>query len=163
MATRLGSRITAHWLTLHALALLSATLHAVVDWHIGLFGPTSSTLSLPQAGVAVGMSLVTALWALGLAWAARDEARGHVTVLIVALLWGFLGNGLVIAACPPPCADGFPYQDLSHVGSLVFGAAASWASWRRWRASRGDAGWLVPASVLAVITGLFALQAFLAP
>lgn len=91
-----------HWLLLHALAITAATVHANIESHIGLFGASSSVVSPPQAGLAFGMSLLTALWAIGLGWAALEEARGHATVSSIALLWALLGNGVVFAACPPP-------------------------------------------------------------
>lgn len=148
-----SNRLTASWLHLHVVAIIAATVHAIIDWHIGLFGASSSVVSPSQAGIAFGMSVLIALWALGLAWAGSGEARGHATAFTVALLWGFLGNGAAIVACLPPCADGFPYQDLAHVGSLVFGGAAAWASWRQLKDADGTAGWLVP-GIAAVMTAV---------
>lgn len=162
MTSSLGDRLEGHWLLLHTLAITAATVHAITDWHIGLFGASSSVVSPPQAGLAFGMSLLTALWAIGLGWAALEEARGHATVFIIALLWAFLGNGVVIAACPPPCLDGFPYQDISHVGGLVFGAAAAWVSWRQLKQADGNPGWFMPVVTFGVIVGVLALEAFLA-
>jgi hypothetical protein len=108
------------------------------------------------------MSLLTAMWAIGLGWVALGEARGHATVFIIGLLWAFLGDGVVIAACPPPCADGFPYQDISHVASLGFGAAPAWASWRQLKQTDGISGWFMPVFTFGIITVVFALEAFLA-
>lgn len=162
MSSSLQDWLEENWLFLHALAMSAATLHAIIDWHIGLFGTSSSVVSLPQAGIALGMSLLTGLWAIALGWAALGEARGHATVFIIALGWAFLGNGVVIAACPPPCADGFPYQDISHVGSLVFGAEAAWVSWRQLKQIAGHPGWFIPVFTFAVIVVVFALGAFLA-
>lgn len=162
MPPSLTNRLAASWLLLHVVAMIAATSHAIIDWHIGLFGASSPAMSPSQAGLAFGMSLLTALWAMGLAWSANGEARGHATALTVALLWGFVGNGVVIAACPPPCADAFPFQDLAHVGSVVFGGAAAVASWRQLKAADGNAGWLVPGIAVGVTAGVFLLESFLA-
>lgn len=162
MAPSIPERLTANWLLFHAVAIPMATVHAIVDWHIGLFGPSSPVLSPTQAGVAIGMSVVTAFWAVGLAWAARGEARGHATAFVVALLWGFAGNGVAIVGCLPPCPDGFPYQDLSHVGSLVFGGAAAWASWRQLRVTDGVTDWLVPVLAGGVTVLVLVLESLLA-
>jgi len=162
MSSSLGDRLQTNWLPVHAIAVVAATAHAIMDWQSGLFGASSSVLTPAQAGIAIGMSLITGLWVLGIGWAARGEARGHATVLIIALLWAFLGNGLVIAACPPPCADGFPYQDLTHVGSLVFGAGATWVSWKQLRQSGSTPTWLMPTLTFAVIAVVFVLEASVA-
>ena len=162
MSSSRGDQLQIYWLPVHALAAVAATAHAVIDWHVGLFGASSSVLTPTQAGIAIGMSLITGFWVLGIGLAARGEARGHATVLVIALLWAFLGNGLVIAACPPPCADGFPYQDLTHVGSLVFGAGATWVSWKQLRQSGSTPTWLMPTLTFAVIAVVFVLEASVA-
>lgn len=61
-----------------------------------------------------------------------------------------------------PRVDGFPYRDISHVGSLVFGAAAAWVSWRQLKQADGKPGWFMPVFPFGVIVGVLALEAFLA-
>lgn len=159
--TSLSGRLTESWLLIHVIAIIPTSVHAIIDWHIGLFGASSAVVSPSQAGIAFGMSVLTALWAVGLAWGARGEARGHATAFTVALLWGFFGNGAAIVACLPPCAGGFPYQDLAHVGSLVFGGAAAWASWRQLREAEETPRWLVPGLATVVSIVVFVLESLL--
>jgi hypothetical protein len=37
--------LKANWLLLHALAITAAILYAIIDWHIGLFGASTSVVS----------------------------------------------------------------------------------------------------------------------
>ncbi len=76
--------------------------------------------------------------------------------------WAALGNGLPLVLCLPPCAGGYPHQDLlAHVGSLLFGGWAAYASWRAARASKqplGHGGWLIPGAALVAVVTLYVLE-----
>lgn len=43
--------------------------------------------------------------------------------------WGFLNNGAIAVAAAPPPSAAFPYQDITHFGSLAFGGLAAYATW----------------------------------
>ena len=101
-------------------AILFSFVHYLIDWHIGLFGETSEDVSILQAALVFLSGLLYAAWAVMLGSA--EAKRSHAAALLVfSGGWTFLGNGLVIFACLPPCEAGFPYQDIAHVGSLLFG------------------------------------------
>ncbi len=52
-----------------------------------------------------------------------------VSVLVLDLGYALLANGVaVLAACPPPCAGAFPYQDISHIANVIVGAWAGYAT-----------------------------------
>ena len=151
-------------LVLNALALAFSLAHLLVDWHIGLFGASSQAVSGSQAALLWLASFLYAGWGLGLAAAARGARAGLLSLVTLSAGWAALGNGLPLVFCLPPCAGGYPHQDLTHVGSLLFG---SWAAYARWQAARaseqplGRGGWLFPAAGLVVVVALYALEAAL--
>jgi hypothetical protein len=51
----------------------------------------------------------------------------------MAVGWAFLSNGAVAVAAAPPPSAAFPYQDITHFGSLVLGGLAAYATWRKMR------------------------------
>src|SRR5687767_3209238 len=118
------------WLWPNALALVFSFVHYVQDWHIGLFGATSNDVSMAQAALVIVSALIYGCWAVSLVVAALGNKCGLLSVVIINIGWAFAGNGLVIAACPPPCQGAFPFQDIAHVGSLVFGIWGAYAAWR---------------------------------
>jgi hypothetical protein len=120
------------WLTVHTLAIGFSLSHLFLDWQFNLFGSSTNSLSTVQALVLVTGAAVYALWAAALALAGQGSRRGMIATLVFSGLGG-LGNGLSIVACPPPCSGAFPFGDISHIGSLVFGA---WAMIESWRALR---------------------------
>jgi hypothetical protein len=72
---------------------------------------------------------------VSLAVAAGDGQGGLSSAFVLSLLWAFLGHGAIaIMAAPPPSAA-FPYQDITHFGSLIFGGLAAYATWKAMRAS----------------------------
>src|SRR5215217_621044 len=95
------------------------------------------------------------------------STSGRVVLLNLGTLsagWSVLGNGLPLAFCPPPCASAFPYQDLAHVGNLLFGTWAASACWRAARTSEqppGRTAWMLPGVALVAVVALFALEALL--
>lgn len=58
-----------------------------------------------------------------------------VNALVVAALWAFLWNGVIRLVVSPSPSSAFPYQDIAHISSIVFGAGATATIWRaaRWR------------------------------
>lgn len=111
--------------------------HVILDWHAGLFGPMAPVIRPVQALVLVVGASLYAAWASVLTLAGQGSRVGLVATLVASAVGG-LGNGLVIVYCPPTCDAAAPFGDLTHVGSLVFGAWAMYESWRAltWRPTR---------------------------
>jgi len=123
------------WLLLNVTALGSGLAHTLIDLHLGLFGESSSSMSLLQAINIVMTCLVVAWYALSLGVVTETARPGLSAAFVLSVGWVFLGNGLAIVLAPPP-ADAFPYQDLAHVFSLVFGALAAIGTWREMKRTR---------------------------
>jgi hypothetical protein len=123
------TQTSSRWLLAHTLAIGFSLAHLTLDWHLDLFGAADTNLSFAQASTLVIGSLVYALWAMGLSQAGQGKRNGIWLTIYTAGLGG-LGNGLSIVFCPPICGAVFPYGDLSHIGSLIFGAWAIYESWR---------------------------------
>src|SRR5215207_11574709 len=149
---------------LTALALAFSLAHFLVDWHISLFGASSEILSVSQAALVGLVCFLYAWWGVSLAAAALGARAGLLSLATLSAGWSVLGNGLPLAFCPPPCASAFPYQDLAHVGNLLFGTWAAYESWRAARASPqppGRGAWMLPGVALLTVVALFALEALL--
>ncbi len=152
-------RRTSPWLWLSALALGVSLTHVLIDWHIGLFGASSMHMSALQAGLVLLFGLVAAWWALALALASQGKKSALVSLLVLDIGFALLANGVaVLAACPPPCAGAFPYQDISHIANLLVGAWAAYATWRAVRASAEPIRWLAPTATIALLVIVFAVQ-----
>ena len=149
------------WLWLNIVALVFSLIHILIDFSIGLWGKSSAVLSAVQMLNILFIALTYGFWGLALAWAARGERRGLVTVFALTLLWSFLGNGVIgLLAAPPPSAA-FPYQDLAHLGNVIFGGLALWALWRPMRAGRGPSDWRHTLIPLALLVAVFAVESIL--
>jgi hypothetical protein len=101
----------------------------ILDWHLDLFGPTSSVLTAAQAVVLVLGATIYALWASAFVVASGGNKLGMAATLMLCAIGG-LGNGLSILACPPPCRGASPFGDITHLGSLIFSVWAIYESWR---------------------------------
>jgi hypothetical protein len=128
------TQTSSRWLLAHTLAIGFSLAHLTLDWHLDLFGAAETNLSFAQAATLLIGSSVYALWAMGLSQAGQGKRNGMWLTIYTAGLGG-LGNGLSIVFCPPICGAAFPYGDLSHIGSLVFGV---WAIYESWRALKLD-------------------------
>jgi hypothetical protein len=111
------------WLAVHTLAIGFSLMHLTLDWHLDLFGPARDWLTLSQTLTLVIGSTLYALWAMSLTMAGQGSRRAMIATIVTGALGG-LGNGFTIVYCPPICGAAFPWGDLSHVGSLIFGAWA---------------------------------------
>jgi hypothetical protein len=124
------------WLWLNITALAFALAHVFIDFHIGLFGQSSIHMSLLQAGNILVLVLINAWWVACLVSAVPDNGHlrsrwtGLSGAFAIAFIWAFLGNGLVAVFAAPPPSAAFPYQDITHFGSLVFGGLAAFATWK---------------------------------
>ena len=120
----------------NAAALAASLAHVFIDHHIGLFGESSSAMSPLQAAIIFILCLVYGCWSISLGLATSGYRAGLLGTFTLTVVWAFLANGLVgLAACPPPCQSAFPYQDIAHVSSLVFGTLAAYTTWQKIRAT----------------------------
>ncbi len=142
-------------------AIASSLAHLFVDVFIGLFG-SGKAMSFPQALLLFAVAALYGWWPVAFVMTERREPGGPAALLLLCGLWAALGNGVAgLVGCPPPCANAFPYQDLTHVASLVFGAAASYAIWRAHRgALTFRARW--PVTAIALVLAVIAAGALLA-
>jgi hypothetical protein len=152
--------ISAWWSVFTALALGVSLVHVLIDYSVGLYGRSSSFMSALQATNIVMIALIYACWLAAMAWAGRGQKTAGVCLLVLTIGWTFLGNGLVvIAACPPPCRDAFPYQDIAHLSNVIFGALATYTIWRTMRAWTGRISWSFPLSLIGVLVVAWAVSA----
>ena len=109
----------------------------LIDVYIGLFG-AGKTMSLTQAFLVFVLAGLYGWWAAALAGAAQGERGLTLALLIVAVVWVALGNGVAgLVGCAPLCPNATPSQDVTHVSSLVFGALAAYADWQLFRTQTG--------------------------
>ncbi len=149
------------WLLLNVAALGSCLAHTFVDQHLGLYGKTSSSMSLLQATAIVLTCLVVACWILCLASATAAPRAGLSGAAVLAVLWAFLANGAAAAVVAPPPADAFPFQDLVHLSSTAFGGLAAIATWRELKRTATPWNWVWSVGTTAVLIGLFVTQSVL--
>src|SRR5688572_7546474 len=108
------------WLALNLAALAASLAHGFIDFHLGLFGTSSQIMSPLQAGNIFLACSVIACWSLSLATAQSGTRPGLSGAFTLAIGWALLGNGTAFVFAPPP-ASAFPYQDIAHFSSLIFG------------------------------------------
>ncbi len=130
------SQRTLVWVTL---AFSASVWHLLIDGQIGLLGPTSETMTLLQGTSLLLDAALIGVWlflAPG-AVAGKPSALGALALLV--LLEPVLFDGAVAIVVAPPPAAAFPYKDIAHVLSLVFGVTAllamrqdtGWGAWSR--------------------------------
>jgi hypothetical protein len=161
MTERGEPRLLKMWATWGALALAFSLIHALIDFQVGLFGPSSENMTAGQALLIALVSLLYAWWGVSFSWAGASGARaaGLAGLLVLAFLWSFVANGLVgVAACPPPCSGAWPYQDIVHFGNVIFGGLASAATWRAVRLNSGPARWPAALTGVGLTVAILALQ-----
>jgi len=143
------------WIAWTSAALVASLVHVLVDLHIGLYGETSSRVSWLQAANLFSTSLVYGWWIYAAAVAATGDKSALVSALVIAVLWAFLWNGVVGLAVSPPPSSAFPYQDIAHASSIVFGACAGVSIWRVSRSIDAEVSWAMP-----IVAGVVLLLAF---
>ena len=149
------------WIAWTAAALMASLFHVLVDFHIGLYGGASSAMSLLQAANIVLTSLVFGWWIWATAVGVSGNESALVGALVVAALWAFLWNGVVGLFVSPPPSSAFPYQDIAHLTSIVFGAGAAVEIWRVARPIELGVSWTVPVLSVAVLMAAFVVQSVL--
>jgi hypothetical protein len=104
--------------------------HLMLDWGVDVIGgPVGAVVTPTQALVLVVGAALYAAWTSALVVAGQGSRRAMAATLPLCAT-GALGNGLSIVACPPPCGGAAPLGDLTHIGSLAFGAWALYESRR---------------------------------
>jgi hypothetical protein len=123
-------------LWLNAIAISFSLVRVQIDF--GLVLIVLSELVWLEGALLAFLAFVYGWWAWSLARAGRDSRSGLVSMFAMCLLWAG-GNGAAgLLSCPPPCGGLIPYNplaDISHIGSLVFGAGAAFTTWKVVRAN----------------------------
>lgn len=151
------------WILLNAAALAASLSHVLIDSAIGLYGNSSAMMSPLQAANILLICLLYAYWMLLIAW--MESARKSVLISLFLLtgLWSFLANGAAgLGACPPLCRSAFPYQDIAHISSLIFGGLAAYTTWRIIKTTAGPIDWWLPGYTIALLLAAFVVQSALA-
>ncbi len=152
-----------NWILLSAAALAMSLAHVLIDYHIGLYGSASSTaMSSLQAANIFLTCLVYACWVASLGLAMGGYRSGLLATLLITVGWAFLWNGAIgLIVCPPPCRGAFPYQDIAHMGSLVFGALAAYTTWQKISDTTGPINAFLTACIVVVVLAAFVVQSVL--
>ncbi len=149
-------------LIVNGAALAVVLLHVLIDFHIGLYGSSSEVMTPAQAANALRIAVTASGWMIALGVSMRGSRTGTACALAFVVVWGLVFNGLVAFLVVPPPSAAFPYQDIAHVGGIVFGGLAAYVLWERMQSQEGtiDRGYLVVALgwllLIAPILGFFA-------
>lgn len=121
----------------NGIALTVVLLHVLIDFHIGLFGETSQVMTLAQAANAFQFALMAAGWMVALTIAMRGSRTGTACAIAIVAVWGLILNGLVAFLLVPPPSAAYPYQDLTHIGGILFGGLATYTLWEQLKRQEG--------------------------
>ena len=145
---------------LNGAAIATSLAHVLIDVYIGLFG-AGKTMPLAQALLVFVIAGLYGWWAAALAGAAQGERGLTLSLVLLSAVWVALGNGVAgLVGCAPICPNAAPYQDLTHIASLVVGAAAAYADWRLFREQSGPVRarfWVTAALFLIALVATQAL------
>jgi hypothetical protein len=152
----------AGWMVLNAAALAASLSHVLLDYVIGLYGKSSEILSPLQAISILLVCLVYGYWMLVMGWANGARKSALISLLLLTGVWSFLANGAAgLGACPPLCRSAFPYQDIAHISSLIFGGLATYTTWQRIRSTAGPIDWWLPGYTIILLLAAFVIQSVL--
>ena len=149
------------WVAWTAAALLASLVHVLIDSHIGLYGETSSQMSLLQAANVFLTSLIYGWWVYVVGVASTGNKSALVSTLIIVVMWVLLANGVGALAVAPPPSSAFPYQDIAHFSCIVVGVGASAALWRARRSMAGKVSWAMPVAAGIILFLVFVVQSVL--
>ena len=149
------------WIAWTSAALVASLFHVLVDFNIVIYGEASSRMSSLQAANLFFTSLVYGLWIYVAAVAATGDKAALVSAFVIAVLWAFLWNGVVGLAVSPPPSSAFPYQDIAHASSIVFGAGAGASIWMVTRSIDADVSGAMPFAAGVVLLLAFVVQSVL--
>jgi hypothetical protein len=148
------------WLGLNLAALVASLAHGFIDFHLGGFGVPSPTMSPLQAGNILLICLVMGWWSLSLATAQSGTRPGLSGAFVLALGWALLGNGAIFVLAPPP-SPAFPYQDIAHFSSLIFGGLAASMTARELKQPGVAMSWRFIGVAVTLMLAAFVVQAML--
>ena len=151
------------WVLLALAAMGFSLVHTVVDFGI-ILGPSSSGFGGQQSVLSVLIGGLYTWWAWVFAQAVGGATSWLVGLMAFDVLW-VGGNGLTIAACPPPCSALPVFADTLHLGNLILAPLATYFAYRAMRRMSGPGSGLVMggnviimlALVLAIIAVLTSL------
>ena len=149
------------WLGLNLAALTASLAHQFIDAHLGLSGVTSPIMSGLQAGNILLTCLVIACWSLSLATAQSGMRAGLSGAFTLAIGWALLGNGAVFVLAPPP-SPAFPYQDIAHFSSLIFGGLAAYTTSQELKKPGVAVSWRFIGMAVVLMLASFVVQASMA-
>lgn len=151
------------WILWSAAALAASLAHVLIDYHVGLYGRASSTaMSSLQATNVLLTCLVYACWIASLGLATSGYRSGLLASLVLTVGWATLWNGLVgLIVCPPPCRNAFPYQDIAHMSSLIFGGLAAYTTWQKIGDTTGPVDPVPTICIIVVVLAAFVVQSVL--
>lgn len=147
------------WLGLSGAALTATVLHMIVDAHIGIGGGPSVVMSSVEATSAVLHALILGGWMVAVAFAARGNRTGTASALVFTVLWAVFVNGIVAFLVAPPPSAAFPYQDIAHAGSLLFGGLAAYSLWQEFKRQDGTIRLGVPLLAFGLVVATLAAWA----
>lgn len=146
------------WLGFNAAALTASLAHTFIDVHLGLFGANSLFMSPLQAGTVLLLCLVFVWWSLSLATADSGARAGLSGAFALAVGWALLANGAAVIIAAPPPSPAFPYQDIAHFSSFIFGGLAAYTTWRELRRQGVATNWWFIGVAVALMLATFVLQ-----
>lgn len=149
------------WLAFNVAALTASLAHSFVDTHLGLFGASSPLMSPLQAGTILLICLVIGWWSLSLATATAGARPGLSAAFVLSVGWALLANGAAVIIAAPPPSSAFPYQDITHFSSLLFGGVAAVATWRELKQQRVATNWWYIGIAVALMLAAFVWQSVL--
>lgn len=121
----------------NGVALTVVLLHVLIDFHIGLFGDSSHVMTVAQAANAFQFALTAGGWMVALTVAMRGSRTGTASALTIVAVWGLIINGLVAFLLVPPPSAAYPYQDITHLGGILFGGLATYTLWEQLKRQEG--------------------------
>lgn len=100
-------------------------------------GPTSETMTFAQGAALAVDAMLVGWWLYAAAGTATGDSSALGALTLLLFLEPVLLDGAVAFVVAPPPAAAFPYQDLSHLASLVLGVGAvltlrrsiGWGQW----------------------------------
>lgn len=149
------------WFWLNVVALTFSLIDVLIDFSIGLWGKSSSALSVVQMLNILLIAVIYGWWGWSLVWASRGSKRALISLFGTTFTWPFLTNGLFAVLTCVVCRDAFPYQDISHFGSLIFGGLAVYAIWKEIRAAHEPGGWGIAFVPLGLMIATYAVESIM--
>lgn len=150
MTQTIATKTDLGWIGWTAAGATAVVWHGLIDQHIGLNGPTSEEMTIHQASAGLLFALVVAWWMWTTAHAATGDSGAIRSTVWMTGLFAVGLTGVVAFFAAPPPSDAFPYQDISHAASLLFGALALWRM-------RSTVGWGSPGRLPRLTVGLFVI------